>query len=274
MRLLLTHSSGAGYDFLYPRLKRYMEYTVISSKVGGRIDDMFSLPLLFKPGEGWAYGSGISWAGKVVEKLTGQSLGAYMEENIFKPLGISRIMFFPQDNPALAGQLSDMSIRDDSHGKLAAAPSGLLLLFGHLRDHLGGEEAYADLQDYMKILRSLLLDEGKLARSETTQLMFQPQLPTEEARARLREEIEDPSWAVGDFSVPRELDWGYGGVVVVGDAHPIQRRGYLSWSGAANLYRVSMACQRSSPTTQLTQLVYRSRGRGLWHLGHTSYASG
>jgi CubicO group peptidase (beta-lactamase class C family) len=236
LRLLLTHSSGVGYDFLDPRLKKYTEYTGISSMVGGTVDEMFNVPLLYQPGEGWAYGIGVTWAGKVIEKLTGQSLENYIKENILKPLGASRIMFFPQDDPELAGQLSDLSIRDKD-GKLVAAAPGIPF-FGPLKDCLGGEGAYADLQEYMQVLRSLLLDDEKLLKSETTQLMFQPQLPTEEARAGLRAAMEDPSWVVGDFSGPNEYDWSFGGLLVAGDSHPIRRRGYLCWGGAANLFWV------------------------------------
>ncbi|KAJ6437202.1 beta-lactamase family protein [Purpureocillium lavendulum] len=233
LRHLLTHSSGAGYLFLHPQLRQYVQH-VKPKKPSGTIDELFALPLLHQPGEGWNYGSGISWAGRLVEKLTGQTLGAYMDDNIFKPLGICRITFFPQDVSELDGQVSDMTFRQDDGG-LRAAPPGLSF-FPPLKDCLGGEGAYADLQDYMKVVRSLLLDDEKLLRRDTTRLMFLPQLPTQASRDGLRDAFEDPSWAVGDFSGPKELDWAYGGLLVVGDAHPLRRKGYLSWSGAANLY--------------------------------------
>ncbi|OCT44650.1 beta-lactamase family protein [Cladophialophora carrionii] len=235
MRHLLTHSSGAGYHFMDTRLKRYVEYTRRGNPAA-IVDDLFDLPLLHQPGAGWTYGSGITWAGKVVEKLTGQSLGAYMDSNIFKPLGITRIAFFLRDGPCFpATHVSDMAIRDAATGALAPGPPGLPFL-PPLEECFGGEGAYGSLTDYFKVLRSLLLDDEKLLRKETTRLMFEPQLPTQAARDGLRAAFEDPSWAVGDFSGPRELDSAYGGLLVVGDAHPFRMRGHLSWSGAANLY--------------------------------------
>lgn len=120
LRLLLTHSSGAGYDFMDPKLQQYTKYTGKPATESSTIDDIFDWPLLYQPGEGWAYGAGISWAGKVLEKLTGKTLEEYMQENIFKPLGISRITFFPKANPALEGHVSDMSVRDDATGMLNA----------------------------------------------------------------------------------------------------------------------------------------------------------
>ncbi|OBT65524.1 hypothetical protein VE03_05016 [Pseudogymnoascus sp. 23342-1-I1] len=235
LRLLLTHSSGAGYIFMDPKLQQYAKYTGKSITESSTIDDIFDWPLLYQPGEGWAYGAGVSWAGRVLEKLTGKTLEEYMQENIFKPLGISRITFFPKANPVLEGQVSDMSVRDDATGTLSAAPLGLPF-FGDLKDCLGGEGAYADLTDYFKVMRSILLDDGALLKSETTALMFQPQLPTDAARAGLKEAMEDPSWAVGDFSGPNEYDWAFGGIIIAGDNHPMRHRGCLMWSGAANLF--------------------------------------
>ena len=34
------------------------------------------LPLVFEPGEGWIYGVGIDWAGKLVEAVSGEAFDA------------------------------------------------------------------------------------------------------------------------------------------------------------------------------------------------------
>ena len=253
LRLLLSHTTGTGYYFLEPRLQRYMEHIGKSSKEAGTIDELFDLPLLHQPGEGWTYGPGISWAGKVIEKVTGQSLEAYMQENIFKPLGISRITFFPQENPALANSLAGMNVRDEGTGKLIPGPPGLPL-FGPLKEPLGGEGAWADLRDYLKILHSLLLDDEKLLKSETAALLFQPQLPPGQVKDTFHEATKDPKWSIGDFSPSPEMDWAYGGVAIVGDSHPIRRRGYLSWGGAANLFWVCMPPARRRHFEHLTNV--------------------
>ncbi|KIW58924.1 hypothetical protein, variant [Exophiala xenobiotica] len=122
MRHLLTHSSGAGYHFMDTRLKRYVEYTNRENPAD-IIDDLFDLPLLHQPGAEWTYSSGITWAGKVVEKLTGQSLDTYMDSNIFKPLGITRIAFFLP-----ATHVSDIATRNAATGALAPGPPGLPFL--------------------------------------------------------------------------------------------------------------------------------------------------
>ena len=52
------------------------------------------LPLAFEPGERWMYGFSIDVLGAVIEVLSGQTLGAYLKEHIFDPLGMTDTGFF------------------------------------------------------------------------------------------------------------------------------------------------------------------------------------
>jgi len=51
------------------------------------------MPLVFDPGDRWEYGINIDWAGKAVERVSGQRLGAYFQENLFDPLGMADTSF-------------------------------------------------------------------------------------------------------------------------------------------------------------------------------------
>ena len=51
-----------------------------------------TLPLLFEPGEKWHYSCSIDVLGRVIEVVSGMSLGDF-KENIFKPLEM-RILAF------------------------------------------------------------------------------------------------------------------------------------------------------------------------------------
>jgi CubicO group peptidase (beta-lactamase class C family) len=53
----------------------------------------FKQPLVAQPGEDWNYGASIDWAGAVLEKVTGMTLGEYCQKNIFEPLGVKHIAF-------------------------------------------------------------------------------------------------------------------------------------------------------------------------------------
>ena len=52
------------------------------------ISALAEVPMLFEPGTHWQYGYGIDIMAVVVEVTSGMSLGRYMQENIFDPLGM------------------------------------------------------------------------------------------------------------------------------------------------------------------------------------------
>jgi CubicO group peptidase (beta-lactamase class C family) len=79
IRHLLTHTSGLGYGFASPTLTRLIEKTKKTE---------LDLPLLFDPGEGWAYGPSTRVLGYVVEAISGQKIDAFLESRILSPLGM------------------------------------------------------------------------------------------------------------------------------------------------------------------------------------------
>ena len=79
IRHLLTHTSGIGYGFASQTV------TTLSQKTGKTELD---LPLLFDPGDGWAYGASTRVLGHVVEAMSGQKIDAFLDARILKPLGM------------------------------------------------------------------------------------------------------------------------------------------------------------------------------------------
>jgi CubicO group peptidase (beta-lactamase class C family) len=70
-------------------------------------------PLLFEPGSGWEYSVGIDWAGEMVSRVNGNiSLEAYLDQNVWGPLGMKNMTFHPATNPAVLEKLVDMSQRN------------------------------------------------------------------------------------------------------------------------------------------------------------------
>lgn len=51
-------------------------------------------PLAFQPGKSWRYGTSADMLGAVVEAVSGKTFGEYLEENIFKPLGMADTGFY------------------------------------------------------------------------------------------------------------------------------------------------------------------------------------
>ena len=62
------------------------------------IDKLAKIPLLYQPGKGWTYSLAMDVQGYIIEKLSGQTLPDFMQQHIFKPLGMKDAGFFvPQD---------------------------------------------------------------------------------------------------------------------------------------------------------------------------------
>jgi CubicO group peptidase (beta-lactamase class C family) len=83
IRHLLTHTSGIGYAFSDARL--------------AKIDDgkkaVADLPLLHDPGDKFTYGQNTAVLGRVVEKVAGQPLDAFLRARIFTPLDMHDTFF-------------------------------------------------------------------------------------------------------------------------------------------------------------------------------------
>jgi len=236
-RYLLTHSAGAGYEALEPKLIKWRKDQGHEPSTSSTFSERFAYPLTYEPGSSWAYGTGIDWAGQVVEKLTGQTLEEYMNDNIWNPLGIKSISFWPNRNPEMKARLAGMTARNPQDSKLVPYTSPL---FGDAEsgDCFGGHGAYADLQDYLKILHSILADDEILLKKETAALMFQPQL-TKDSKAAQGKIMSNPEMSalfVGDFPTSIEYDWGIGGILIQQDNPGRRKKGTLIWSGLPNLF--------------------------------------
>ena len=89
---LLRHTAGLTYEFLgtSPVQQQYGQVKIASRE---RTNAEFSqtlaaLPLQFQPGSVWAYSRATDVLGRLVEVVSGQGLGAFLQAEIFGPLGM------------------------------------------------------------------------------------------------------------------------------------------------------------------------------------------
>ncbi|MFT3724741.1 MAG: serine hydrolase domain-containing protein [Hyphomonadaceae bacterium] len=82
MAQLMSHSAGFGVSAVYDK------DNLGETNLQGMIDKLKKLPLETQPGTAWDYGPSVNIQGYIVEKLSGQSLDAYFDQHIFKPLGM------------------------------------------------------------------------------------------------------------------------------------------------------------------------------------------
>jgi len=95
---LLRHTSGLIYG---TRGKSLVNAAYIEAKIGNRdvsnqefVSKLSQLPLRFSPGERWEYGVSTDVLGRVVEVVSGKTLGEFLNERILTPLGMADTGFF------------------------------------------------------------------------------------------------------------------------------------------------------------------------------------
>ena len=91
---MLNMTAGLSYDAFNPSLNKLREETGNDFTTRQFAEALAKEPLLFEPGEGWNYGYCHEVLGAVIEVVSGQSFGEYLEEHIFAPLGIKESGFF------------------------------------------------------------------------------------------------------------------------------------------------------------------------------------
>lgn len=242
LRHLLCHTSGLQYPFIPGPLAAYYAR---QAKAGGegfdmakrraRVQERFGVPLVFEPGRGWCYGPGLDWAGLLLERTVGESLDAYVKRSVWAPLGVDEgemPSYFPK--PTSSGNNVATSARGPD-GKMVGVPD--IAAPPAPEAAFGGEGMRGTMETFVRLLRSLALDDGVLLRPETAALLFEPQLRGrwDASKTALRDLLAGADWLSG-VAPPQgdEYDWGLGGLLVDGDSHAYRRPGCLIWSGMFN----------------------------------------
>jgi len=148
IRHLLTHTSGIGYAFSSPMLTKIMQKT-------GKTE--LDLPLLFDPGDSWAYGASTRVLGQVVEAVSGQKLDAFLDSRILQPLGMTDTSYLVPKTKY--SRVVAVNARGND-GKFVERPMPDTLPATVQGD--GG--LYGTASDYGKFLR-MLLNGGKLGET-------------------------------------------------------------------------------------------------------------
>jgi len=89
---LFTMSSGLTYNW-GPNLEKLEKRTKHNYTLEEFVTALAKDPLYFEPGTHWHYSLSHDVLGRLVEVLSGKTLGEYFEENIFTPLGMKDTSF-------------------------------------------------------------------------------------------------------------------------------------------------------------------------------------
>ena len=227
LRNLLTHTSGFSYPLWDTKVLRYMQF-----KRSRKDKDLPRMPLMFEPGERWAYGGSIDRVSRMVEIASGQGIDRYFRDNITGPLGMNDTGFTITEKQRVRQARLH---RRGPDGRLVAQP------FEKLETPTafsGGGGIYSTAPDYLRLLQALLnggsLDGAKILKAETVGLMAVNQIGNLEAGIM---KTTNPALSNDvDFFPGTRLRWGLGHMINADPVPEGRRAGSLTWAGLYNTY--------------------------------------
>lgn len=180
---LLTHTSGLTYGFFgtSPVDSIYRRANLLDPSRTTRefADSIARLPLEFSPGEAWKYSMSIDVLGAIVEVASGQRLDAYLEEQVFRPLGMRETAF--RVSAAMAGRIPVLYSRGPNNTLRPAAPLVAAPYQPTSRFLSGGGGLLATPGDYLRFAQMILnggeLDGRRVLSRASVAAMTQNRLP-------------------------------------------------------------------------------------------------
>ncbi|WP_420443377.1 serine hydrolase domain-containing protein [Candidatus Poriferisodalis sp.] len=231
LRQLLTHTAGMGYDIWSAELGQYQEATGTPGITECQKSTL-SIPLLFDPGERWMYGTGIDYAGQMVETVSGMSLGEYFAQNVTGPLGMSDTAFRISDD--MRSRISAMHARMED-GSLVEMP------FEIPQDpemEMGGGGLYSTIDDYCRFL-TMMLNGGSLGGRQIVSADTHQQMVSNamgDLRVTMLHTAIPPYSNDAEFFPGLEKSWGLTFQINEEPAPTGRPAGGLMWAGLANSF--------------------------------------
>jgi len=223
IRQLFTHTSGIGYSWSDPGL-------ALVEKLTGKTGEG-DLPLVHEPGDQWTYGAGPKVLGDVVTKLSGQTIEAFLETRIFRPLGMSDTGYAVPT----AKHARVVTLHQRKDGRLTEIPNTETIA----AEPRGDGHLFSTACDYCRFVQMMLnggqLGNTRLLKAETVREMGRNQT------GNLKVQLQPT--ADSDYSKPFPLGagedvWGLG-FQLASPARPdpaMRRPGSMSWAGINNTF--------------------------------------
>jgi CubicO group peptidase (beta-lactamase class C family) len=237
LEMLLTHSSGLVYHFTDANIARWREEFVPDRETqhGLAVEDLFNYPLAFHPGDSWMYGPGLDWAGRIIERVTGMSLLERMQARMFDPLGISDAQFYPVTRADLRANLIDLNPDDpQALGRAVLGGGGEMNL--RTQGDFGGHGLFTSAESFLKVLQSILADDGRLLKSGTVDEIFTDHL-SRSAAAGHQAAVKSPMGAFFRVGVDpgTKMGYGLGGLLTLESVPGWYGERTLTWGGGMTL---------------------------------------
>ena len=231
MREIMSHSGGFAYGLVAdnPIDKAYADKVLGAQSRKEFVDNIAALPLVAQPGTRWKYSVSVDIQGLIIEKLTGLSLGDFMQQRIFGPLKMTDTAFWLP--AAKNDRLASLYAWSKKDGKLVPADGFMVLDISKPPVAAsGGGGLVSTNADYARFAQMLLnggeLDGKRILKPETVKLMRTNVLSDAIMKS------DDPP-----FNTAKGRGFGLDFAVVLDSAKAgPQGEGTFSWGGAAGTW--------------------------------------
>ena len=231
LRHLLTHTAGFSYELWNPDIQKYQKVMNVPGIISCT-NAALRTPLMFDPGERWDYGINIDWAGKMVEAVSGQRLGDYLQQNLFQPLGMDSTAF--KITPEMRERLAKIHQRGEN-GEFSVTE---IEIPQDPEFQMGGGGLYSTAGDYLKFVR-MMLNGGKgngnrVLQPETVALMSRNAMGN--TKVVMLKTAIPPLTNDAEFFPGMPKNWGLSFMINEQTAPTGRSAGSLAWAGLANSY--------------------------------------
>ena len=219
LKHLLTHTSGLCYSTWDAMSFRFSQHN--------KTPEDHEI-LMFEPGTRWQYGTGLDYAGRLVEKLSGMSLEDYFQSRIFKPLGMNDTSYIL---PASKFDRAVTNWTRQKEGKLKQAERRAP---GPPKEFNGGGGLYSTAGDYVKFMQ-MFLDGGRgVLKPATVASMEVNQIGA--ATAGKMKSFDPAVSADVDIQPGHTEKWGLGFLINTDPYAGGRSAGSLAWAGLFNTF--------------------------------------
>jgi len=227
LKHLLTHTSGLCYDIWFEKAFRYNSQHKDGAPPGT------DGPLMFDPGTAWQYGTGIDWAGKVVEAVSGMTLEEYFQAKILKPLEMRDTSYIlPEEKFSRlvsTYQRKSDGVLEQNPRRMPTPP----------KSYGGGGGLYSTAPDYVRFMQ-MILGKGRAANGaeilqpKTVQSMEVNQIGM--ATAGKMKSTQPQVSSDVDIQPGAIEKWGFGFLINVTPYSGGRLAGSLAWAGLRNTF--------------------------------------
>ena len=248
---IMSHTSGLTYGFMQANVvdaeyrARGIEQPSPNINLEEWVKALSEIPLICHPGSEWNYSVSTDVLGRLVEVWSGMSLDVFLEERIFKPLGMVDTGFFvraenkerlsamygPKVGAGMGGvgqvplsERGGLKLLDKAEGSRYLAPANLLS---------GGGGLVSTMEDYSRFCQMMLnggeLDGERLLAPSTIKHMRSNHLPDGKDMSQMGQ----PVWSETSYE---GIGFGLGFAVVIDPikAAIVASPGEHHWGGAAS----------------------------------------